>query len=310
LIRIFEYIFLRNKIYNIDWFNTTAKLIPAWKIDNKHIPKADIVVATAWPTAYSGFKLNKNKGEKFYFIQHYEIWSGEKEMIDDSYRLPLKKIVIASWLKNLIINKFNEDVYGLIINGVNIKQFYNDNKVFNKIPVIGLIWSNLEWKGFQDGLDAYKMVKNKYNNIKLVIFGKYTESIGKNRRPSNIPQNVTFINNPPQEEIRKIYSKCDIFVSPSHKEGCQLPPMEAMACKCALVATNVGGVPDYTLPNKTAIVVPPRKPEQLAEGIKKLIENRELLKKISFNGYNYINNFTWEKSTDKLENLLKKSLIN
>ena len=55
-------------------------------------------------------------------------------------------------------------------------------------------------------------------------------------------------------EIRNIYNSCDVFLSPSWAEGSQAPPMEAMACGCAVLATNVGGIPDYAIAGETAAV--------------------------------------------------------
>lgn len=68
--------------------------IPLWY---GSIPDADIVVATAWPTAYLVHHLGKEKGKKFYFIQHYEVpqlwneptlWERAKKAESDPYRLP------------------------------------------------------------------------------------------------------------------------------------------------------------------------------------------------------------------------------
>lgn len=86
-----------------------------------------------------------------------------------------------------------------------------------------------------------------------------------------------------------------------------MPPMEAMACKFAGVTTNIGAVPDYTIPGKTALVSPTHCPESLAENIIELIENEKLRKQISENGYRHIvKNFTWSKAPDELEEVFKK----
>ena len=84
--------------------------------------------------------------------------------------------------------------------------------------------------------------------------------------------------------------------------------MEGMACKCAVVATNVGAVLDYTIPNKTAIVVPPQNPQKLREGISYLLDNWDEAKKIAKRGHNYITRFTWERATEKLGKVLYAGL--
>jgi len=60
---------------------------------------------------------------------------------------------------------------------------------------------------------------------------------------------------------------------------------------------------------RTALVSPPRSPELLADNIIKLMENDELRKQIAEAGYNHINkNFSWDKSTEALEETFKKVL--
>ncbi len=81
--------------------------------------------------------------------------------------------------------------------------------------------------------------------------------------------------------------------------------MEAMASGCALVATNVGGVPDYTIPGETALVCSPGEVNIMAEHIQKLIENPDFFKKISGKGREFIENFSWEKVSDKFEKILR-----
>jgi glycosyltransferase involved in cell wall biosynthesis len=88
-------------------------------------------------------------------------------------------------------------------------------------------------------------------------------------------------------------------------EGLKMPPMEAIACKCAVVATNVGAISDYTITGETALVVPLRKPELLAKNIILLIENEEKMKNLSEVGHKYIKKFTWEKATSKFENIIE-----
>ncbi len=44
------------------------------------------------------------------------------------------------------------------------------------------------------------------------------------------------------DEIREILNRCDVFVMPSHSEGCPIALLEAMAMECACIATDVGGV--------------------------------------------------------------------
>jgi len=162
-----------------------------------------------------------------------------------------------------------------------------------------MIYSSQRLKGTEYGLEAIRLIKKKYPETKAIFFGL--------KKGSDIPDFVDFNTDPPQEKIRKIYSNCDIFVSPSLQEGCQLPPMEAMACKCAVIATNVGGVPDYTIPGKTALVVKPKNSQEIFQAACNLIANPNLLKSIAESGCQYISKFTWPRAVEQLKKILQSN---
>lgn len=160
----------------------------------------------------------------------------------------------------------------------------------------------IRWKGTEDGIRAFEIARERHPEIQLVMFGS--------RHNANIPDYAEFHERPFGEEVRRLYFSCDVFVCPSWVEGGPLPPMEAMACKCAVATTNVGAVPDYTIPGETALVSPPRRPELLAENIIKLVESDGLLRRISEAGYEHIKKFNWDRATDALEQTFNKALSN
>lgn len=285
-------------VSTVKWFPLKAKLIEVPDLSAKYVPNADIVIATAWETAEWVNTYPDSKGSKFYFIQHYEVWAGPKKRVDQTYKLPLKKITIASWLTKKM-TEFNEPVCATITNGINLEHFYNENKKYNQPRRIGMLYHGTEWKGTKDGLQAFAQAKQKHPDIQLVLFG-----VQKEEAKVPIPNDAEFHLDPSQEELRQLYCSLDIFLSPSWTEGCQLPPMEAMACKAAVVATNVGGVPDYAIAGKTALLSEPHDPAGLARNLIELLDNKERLEQVSLAGYKHIKEFTWEKATQKLEQTL------
>jgi glycosyltransferase involved in cell wall biosynthesis len=282
------------------WFRLSAPLMMVPWISDHFVSDGDAVIATAWPTAYSVYRLSRSKGTKFYFVQQYEIWSGPQGAVDGSYRLPLHKIAAASWLSRLITERFGEPVLDTIIQGVNFDLFYPDGRSPDRTGRVLMQYSPLEWKGIADGLRAWEIVQQRCPWARLVMFGL--------KRGPDVPPNVEFHEDPPQEELRRIYSSCDIFVSTSWIEGCQLPPMEAMACQCAVVATNVGGVPDYTIPGQTALVVEPRDINAMAEAIIRLLQNDDERRRIAEAGCRYIKQFTWDKAVERFEIVLERGI--
>ena len=285
----------------IDWFDLKANLIRVPRLSGRFVPDADIVVATWWETAYYVSEYGSSKGEKFYLVQHYEVWGGPEEKVNNSYKLGLHNIVNSTWLRNILRDKLNAPVEALILHAPDWDQFYPEAvEKNNDIVRILIPYRRIEWKGIEDGIKAFEIAREKCPNVRLVMFG---DAPGE-----DVPNYVEFHQRPSSDELRKIYNSCDILLFPSHCEGFGMPPMEAMACGCAVVSTSVGAIPDYTIPGETALVSPPRSPGLLAENIIRLVEDKDLLKRISEAGHKHIRQFTWDKATDALEQAFRKVL--
>jgi len=69
------------------------------------------------------------------------------------------------------------------------------------------------------------------------------------------------------QEIAEWMAAADLFCLPSHSEGCPNVLIEAVACGCPAVATDVGGIPELLTPS-SGILVPPKDPNSLAEGLR------------------------------------------
>lgn len=280
----------------VDWFqlNPQVRLVEVPTLAERYIPDADIVVATLWSTAPWVKGYSARKGRKFHLIQHYETVMGDKESVDATWRLPLRKIVIATWLRELAEKQFGVTVYDLIINGIDFHEFYNDQKEEHNPLRIGMMYHGEPWKGSADGIAAFEIARDRHPGIRLSMFGVYPPDLP-------LPEYIEFHRRPFGERLRLLYCSFDIFLSPSWIEGCQAPPAEAMACKCAVVATNVGCIPDYAIAGETALVSPPRDPTHLAENLVALLDDSILRNRLAQAGYVRIREFTWDKATDKLE---------
>lgn len=282
------------------WFPLDVPLVMVPRVASPFIGRADAIIATAWPTAYSVSRLPPLAGTKFHLVQHHETWSGPPDAVNGSYRLSMHKIVIASWLSNLIEQASGQTALAVINNGVDLSTFYPDTEVTRQSRQILMQYSHLPWKGVADGLRAWDTVRARCPDSRLVMFGL--------ERGRDVPSDIEFHVDPDQHTLRGLYSSSGIFLSTSWTEGCQLPPMEAMACGCAVVATNVGGVPDYTVPGKTALVVEPHDVEGMAKAIIWLLQNEEERRRLAENGHEQIKQFGWDQAITRFESALLRGI--
>ncbi len=301
--KIFE--FSNNLLFNsqkLDWFELKAKLLRVPTLKCSNIPDADVVIATWWETAYNVQNYSKEKGLKFYLSQHYELWGGPKDKVDNSFKLGLKTIVNSRWLKDIIEKDIGAPVESLIGHVPDFEQFYPEEPVTKEDALrILMPYRNLRWKGVREGIKTFELAREKCREIKLVMFGPL--------KGSDIPEHAEFHENPSNDQLRTLYSSCDIFLFPSLTEGFAMPPMEAMRCKTAVLATRVGAISDYTIEGQTAITCEAGDCEDMAQKLIKLIADKALREKIAENGYQYITqNFSWEKATLALQDVFLTNL--
>jgi glycosyltransferase involved in cell wall biosynthesis len=80
-----------------------------------------------------------------------------------------------------------------------------------------------------------------------------------------------------RNDIPELINIMDILIQPSEIEAGPLVPLESMACGKPVIATNVGGLPEYLEHEQTAIIVPPRDPDAIAKAAISLLQDRKKL---------------------------------
>jgi glycosyltransferase involved in cell wall biosynthesis len=98
----------------------------------------------------------------------------------------------------------------------------------------------------------------------------------------------------PDEHLPAMYSLADLFVFPSFYEGFGIPLLEAMACGCPIVTSNVE-TPVEVVDN-AAILVDPHDVNSIAEGIYEGLNNEGLRQDLIQKGFKRAKNFSWEES--------------
>lgn len=267
----------------------------------RHVPDGDAVVATWWPTAELVLQYPPSKGHKFYLIQHYETWDGAQERLEATWQAPLSKVVISSWLydKGLELGVLPEEMT-YIPNGIDHARFRLLRPIETRPRRIVMMHSRQEWKGSRDGVDALELARREFPTLRAVLFGT-------RRRPQWLPGWIDYSLNPPQRVlIEGLYNGSSVCLCPSWKEGWCLPPMEAMACGCAVVATDNGGIREYAKDEVTALLSPPKYPEALAKNLLRLLQDEGLRIRLAEAGHQRIQEFSWARSADLLERVLRQ----
>ncbi len=94
--------------------------------------------------------------------------------------------------------------------------------------------------------------------------------------------------------LYNLYKNAKLFVFPSLYEGFGLPPLEAMACGCPVVVSNVASLPEVC--GDAGYYVDPYCVESIAEGIYQVLTDESLRQSLIQKGLERAALFSWEKS--------------
>jgi len=166
-------------------------------------------------------------------------------------------------------------------------------------------------KGHRFLVEAIGMLRGSMNNIHFVFCGdgpcqKDLEKQSKELGISEICHFAGF-----RRDLKEIFQAMDLMVLPSLTEGLPNVVLEAFACAKPVVVTRVGGVPEIVEDGVNGIIVPPERPDLLAEAIKGCLADPEKRRTMGEAGYEKVKSeFTFESQTQKLETIYDEVLSN
>ncbi|NWF75386.1 MAG: glycosyltransferase family 4 protein [Nitrospirae bacterium] len=216
-------------------------------------------------------------------------------------------------------SRHNVDV---IYNGVDINVFKpaESNFLFEKFNIesdkqlIGYIGLITKRKGIEYLIRAFGLIKEKTDNIKLIIIGEYKKSdesyfeeIKTIIKELSLENEVYFTGL--LTDVRDALCSLDLVILPSLEERCSRSLLESLACAKAVIATKVGGNPEIVEDGVNGILVEPENEKQIAQAIIKLISNHELRRKMGENGrLKAVDKFNMEKHIQKMKNVFLEVL--
>ncbi|HET9252595.1 MAG TPA: glycosyltransferase family 4 protein [Candidatus Eisenbacteria bacterium] len=123
------------------------------------------------------------------------------------------------------------------------------------------------------------------------------------------PSGITlrWVLHPTQESLRDLYREADLFVSAERRAGWCNTAAEAMACGAAVVCTR-SGTEDFAMDGETAAVSRWPWAWALARRIRPLLDNPEARTRLSSAGHRAIQEFSWERTADRVEAAIRDAL--
>jgi glycosyltransferase involved in cell wall biosynthesis len=162
-------------------------------------------------------------------------------------------------------------------------------------------------KNLQRLIEAFAVLKSelidddKYKNLKLIIIG---DELSKHQYlrltviRSGAQQDVRFFGFVPYPILRVFYQSAALFAFPSLYEGFGLPPLEAMANRTPVIASNTSSLPEVL--DDAAVLVNPENVFDIARGMKLILYDEVLRQKLIQKGVEQVSKFSWKLAAEKV----------
>jgi glycogen synthase len=112
-----------------------------------------------------------------------------------------------------------------------------------------------------------------------------------------------------EEQYVELYSNCAVFACPSVYEPFGIINLEAMACERPVVASEVGGIPEVVVPQKTGLLVPPADPQALAQALNHVLGNRAMARQMGLAARRRVEqHFSWVSIAEKTQRMYEELL--
>lgn len=245
------------------------------------------------------------------------------------YYLPDKRvnsqiIAISQATKNNLMEHYNipKEKITLLYQGTEIERYKHTEEkrkvslerypIQNSNPILAVVGSLEIEKGHKYIIDAVKNLSKKlFKNIHLMIVGDGKEQplIEGMVKINNLEKNISFY--PFTKEIEFVYERIDFLVLPSiKKEGLPNVLQESMATGKPCVATDISGVKEVVINEKTGFLIKPGNVEELESAIMNLAMDKINQERLGQNGFDLVNkNFNKKIQFEKYYNFFKSLIL-
>jgi len=147
-----------------------------------------------------------------------------------------------------------------------------------------------------------RLKKNSNLSCKLVIgggrsYGWKNEEIFRVIEYLGLGKEVIFTDFVLESDLPALYNLADLFVLPSFYEGFGLPILEAQACGCPVITSNISSMPEVG--GDAALFVDPNDVEELASAMRRVLTDDKLRAEMIKKGFENAKHFSWEKTAQE-----------
>lgn len=221
-----------------------------------------------------------------------------KKDITDFLKIPANKIEV-------VYNGYDKTIYNE--QAIQQKNIFNSYGIANYFLAIGPTYRH---KNFELLIDAFdELDTDAKRNFPLLIAGgkkDYLNTLKQYVAKKGCENHVHFIGYVPAPLMPSLYKEAYALVFPSLYEGFGFPLLEAMACGCPVISSNISSMPEVC--ENAALYFDPYNKDSLVLQLQSIIKNKELYAMLKQQGIQQAKKFSWDKTVLQLKRIIETNL--
>ncbi len=188
--------------------------------------------------------------------------------------------------------------------GINITSFSPSLKT--KYPSFVYLGRIRPYKNLDVAISAFKKLTLYQPNatLKIAGWGENISQLKNQVKNLGLNSKVQFLGRVTEEEKKLLLSSSWAMLQPSSFEGWGITVIEANACGTPVIASDVIGLRDSVIPNKTGILVPLKDIDALAMAMNRMIVDPTYRISMTNSAINWAKNFDWDQQSKRFFNVI------
>ena len=301
----------------------TPRSLMLQDIDLIHAVMVNAAAVSAWLRLRFGALpslLTLQEGDSEDYVQRY---LGPLFPIYPRLHRPFDRIhAISSFLKDQAIRYgATESSIRIIPNGIEtglFRQGTPNETLRHKLDLEGkkvlISVSRLaEKNGIDTLVEAMPAIRKRQPHALLLLVGdgQQRQALESRVKVLGLKDVVRFVGAVSHDQIPSYLQLADVFVRPSRSEGLGTALLEAMACGLPVIATPVGGIPDFIKDGRTGLFCQLEDAESVAQAAVRLFDDNTLRNQISTSGLSLVTeHYEWDDVAEAIAQMYEELLTN
>lgn len=262
-----------------------------------------------------GMEKSSTHGRLIYSLKKWGYNLTFKHAIEKSKKI----ITVSNFVKQQLINEWQIDNKKIEViyeaaeeNIINLSNKITQTKIHQIMEILDICDTFIFYVGNAhphknvDGLiEAFLKLKNNIPKLTLVLAGKdhyFWQRIKSKYQDKDIKY-VGFVSD---EQLVALYKRAACYVIPSFEEGFGIPLLEAFSCGCPVAASDIKALRE--IGKDAAIFFDPKDVNNMAQTIKRLLDNSKLRNQLIEKGKNRCKEFSWERLAEQTKEVYASCL--